>query len=67
MLCNKLCEKLGFGSKAYVTGAKHCLSCNLYIITDSAFCACCGNPIGYTIRKPPDERRTSFRYISNRL
>jgi len=64
MLCNKLCEKLKFGNKAYVKGAKHCLGCNLYIITESALCACCGSPLGYTVRTPPDFRR-SHRYSNS--
>jgi hypothetical protein len=56
MRCTKLCTDLGFGNKTYVKGAKHCLGCELFIITDSPICACCGSTLGYTIATPPDYR-----------
>ena len=59
MPCTRLCKELGFGSKNYVKGARHCLICDLFIITDSAVCACCGSTLGYTIHTPPDFRRTA--------
>jgi hypothetical protein len=40
----------------YVKGAKHCLGCELFIITDSPICACCGSTLGYTIATPPEFR-----------
>jgi hypothetical protein len=66
VLSNKLCERFGFDSKAYVT-AKNWWGSNLYIIMDNTFCTCCGSALGYKISKPPEYRRASFRYIPSKL
>jgi len=45
MVCNRLCKQFEFGSKSYVKGSKQCLMCDLFIITESISCACCGNAL----------------------
>jgi hypothetical protein len=52
MPCTRLCEDLGFGSRDYVKGAKHCLYCVLFIMTESGICACCGNTLGCYVDTP---------------
>lgn len=45
MVCSKLCKKFSFGNKSYINGSKNCVLCDLFIITESMSCACCGNEL----------------------
>ena len=45
MVCSKLCEKFGFGDKSYINGSKNCMRCDLFLITESMNCACCGDEL----------------------
>ena len=45
MVCSKLCEKFGFGNKSYINGSKNCMRCDLFLITESMSCACCGDEL----------------------
>ena len=45
MTCSKLCEKFNIGAKSYIKNSKNCARCDLFIITESLICACCGNEL----------------------
>lgn len=43
MVCSKMCEKFSFGNKSYIKDSKQCVQCDLFIVTESVVCACCGS------------------------
>jgi hypothetical protein len=45
MVCSKLCEKFNIGAKSIINGSKNCVRCDLFVITESVVCACCGNEL----------------------
>lgn len=45
MTCTQLCKILSFGSTSPIKNAKFCLSCGIFILTESENCACCGSVI----------------------
>jgi len=47
MACNGLCKQLLFGGKSHIKGSKQCLMCDIFIITDSELCACCGTRLDF--------------------
>ncbi len=58
MVRNRLCKQLSFGSKSYVKGSKQCVVCDIFLITESELCACCGlkldqisqlNPLSFSL------------------
>lgn len=62
MPCTRLCKDLGFGSKNHIKGARHCLTCELFIITESVVCACCGSTLGYNFRSPNYKKSYSYGF-----
>jgi hypothetical protein len=76
MLCGKLCERFSFGNKSYIKDSKQCVQCDLFIVTESASCACCGggliacNDSTATATTPdtenqitPIDNKKPFRYV----
>lgn len=53
MVCSRLCKQLSFGSKLYVKGSKQCVVCDLFIITESEQCACCGLKLNHVSQLEP--------------
>ena len=67
MSCTELCRIMSFGSSSRTMDAKFCLSCQIFLLTESEKCACCGSAIERWVKKTEEDSFKSYPSIKNKV